>query len=160
MLERIVDFPSLFIHAYTYDMDMGIVCITMLVSNVGLVAISHLLHIILRQFRQLGMAIAISDFGTGDASLNYLKRFPTDAVKIEKCFVDDLGKPGGDGAMVRAIVAMAHTLGLRTVAGGVENGEQLELLAEMGCDEAFGYFLGRAMGAEGVEALLRSGAPA
>lgn len=55
---------------------------------------------------------------------------------------------------------MAHTLGLRTVAGGVENGEQLELLAEMGCDEAFGYFLGRAMAPEGVEALLKSASPA
>jgi diguanylate cyclase (GGDEF)-like protein len=114
-------------------------------------------ELILRQFRQLGMAVAISDFGTGDASLNYLKRFPTDAVKIEKCFVDDLGKPGGDSAMVRAIVAMARTLGLRTVASGVESGEQLELLAEMGCDEAFGYFLGRAMAPEAIDVLLRNG---
>src|SRR5450830_1176442 len=113
-------------------------------------------ELILRQFRQLGMAIAISDFGTGDASLTYLKRFPTDVVKIEKCFVDDLGKPGGDGAMVRAIVAMARTLGLRTIAGGVESGAQLELLAEMGCDEAFGYYLGRAMAPEGIEVLLKS----
>ncbi len=113
-------------------------------------------ELILRQFRQLGMAIAISDFGTGDASLNYLKRFPMDAVKIEKCFVDDLGKPGGDGAMVRAIVVMARTLGLRTIAGGVESGTQLELLAEMGCDEAFGYYLGRAMAPEGIEVLLKS----
>jgi len=113
-------------------------------------------ELILRQFRQLGMAISISDFGTGDASLNYLKRFPTDAVKIEKCFVDDLGKPGDDSAMVRAIVAMARTLGLRTIASGVESGVQLELLAGMGCDEAFGYFLGRAMAPEGIEALLKS----
>ena len=113
-------------------------------------------ELILRQFRQLGIAIAISDFGTGEASLNYLQRFPTDAVKIEKCFIDELGKPGGDGAMVRAIVAMAHTLKLRTIAGGVENSVQLELLAEMGCDQAFGYLLGRAMAPDGVEALLRS----
>jgi diguanylate cyclase (GGDEF)-like protein/PAS domain S-box-containing protein len=113
-------------------------------------------ELILRQFRQLGMAISISDFGTGDASLNYLKRFATDAVKIEKCFVDDLGKPGDDSAMVRAIIAMARTLGLRTIAGGVESGAQLELLAGMGCDEAFGYFLGRAMAPEGIEALLKS----
>ena len=113
-------------------------------------------ELILRQFRQLGIAIAISDFGTGEASLNYLQRFPTDAVKIEKCFIDELGKPGGDGAMVRAIVAMAHTLKLRTIAGGVENSVQLELLAEMGCDEAFGYLFGRAMAPDGVEALLRS----
>ena len=116
-------------------------------------------ELILRQFRQLGMAISISDFGTGDASLNYLKRFPTDAVKIEKCFVDDLGKPGDDSAMVRAIVAMARTLGLRTIASGVESGAQLELLAGMGCDEAFGYFLGRAMAPEGIEALLRTPSP-
>ena len=135
-------------------------CIELEIAAAILIDRNQNCELIMRQFRQLGIAIAISDFGTGDASLNYLKRFPTDAVKIEKCFVDDLGKPGGDGAMVRAIVAMAHTLGLRTVAGGVENGEQLELLAEMGCDEAFGYFLGRAMAPEGVEALLKSASPA
>ena len=81
-------------------------------------------------------------------------------VKIEKCFIDELGageeKPD-DGAMVRAMVAMAHTLKLRAIAGGVENARQLELLAAMGCDAAFGYHLGRAMAPEGVEALLESG---
>lgn len=84
-------------------------CIELEIAAGILIDSNHNCELILRQFRQLGMAIAISDFGTGDASLTYLKRFPTDAVKIEKCFVDDLGKPGGDSAVVRAIAAMART---------------------------------------------------
>ncbi|MGK5079534.1 putative bifunctional diguanylate cyclase/phosphodiesterase [Janthinobacterium sp. HLX7-2] len=130
-------------------------CIELDIAAAILIDRNQNCELILRQFRQLGIAIAISDCGTGDASLNYLQRFPTDAVKIAKCFVDDLGKPGGDGAMVRAIVAMAHTLKLRTIAGGVENSEQLELLAEMGCDEVFGYLIGRAMAPDGIETLLK-----
>ena len=114
---------------------------------------------ILCQFKQLGMRIAISDFGTGFASLNYLRRFPVDVVKIEKCFVDDLrpGKhPAGkdEGAMVRAIIAMAHTLNMQVIAGGVETGDQLAQLTAMGCDEAFGYCLGAAVSPGEVEALL------
>ena len=113
---------------------------------------------ILQQFRQLGMTICISDFGTGEASLNLLKRFPADAVKIEKCFVDDLTSDGGEGAsMTRAIVAMARTLGLRTIASGVESAGQLALLGEMGCDEAFGYLLGRAVAPADIAPLLGKG---
>ena len=133
-------------------------CIEMEIAAGTLIDHSHDGVAILRQFRQLGMTVCISDFGTGDGPLHSLHRFPVDAVKIEKCFIDELGaaeeKPD-DGAMVRAMVAMAHTLKLRAIAGGVENARQLELLAAMGCDAAFGYHLGRAMAPEGVEALLR-----
>ena len=112
---------------------------------------------ILQQFRQLGMTICISDFGTGEASLKLLRRFPADAVKIEKCFVDELGRGSEKGAsMARAIVAMARTLGLRTIASGVESAAQLALLAEMGCDEAFGYLLGRAVEPADIAPLLAS----
>jgi len=140
-------------------------CIELEIAAAILIDRNQNCELILQQFRQLGMRISISDFGTGDTSLNYLKRFPADAVRIEKCFIDDLGRPPGPGqdeagAMVRAIVAMARTLRLRTIASGVENSEQLELLAAMGCDEAFGYFLGRAVEPDGVEALLKSGTPA
>jgi diguanylate cyclase (GGDEF)-like protein len=124
---------------------------------------------ILRQFKQLGMRISISDFGTGYASPNYLRRFPVDVVKIDKCFIDDLrrapkpaadtrggGKPGSEGAMVRAIIAMAHTLDMQVIAGGVETGDQLSQLAAMGCDEAFGFCLSAAVSPGEVEALLAS----
>ena len=125
---------------------------------------------ILRQFKQLGVGISISDFGTGYASLNYLRRFPVDVVKIDKCFIDELRRGGGadgtgaaaaeggadDGAMVRAIISMAHTLDMRVIAGGVETGEQLTQLTAMGCDEAFGFCLSRAVAPEELEALLAS----
>ncbi|WP_317204135.1 putative bifunctional diguanylate cyclase/phosphodiesterase [Janthinobacterium sp.] len=115
---------------------------------------------ILRQFKQLGMRIAISDFGTGDTSLNYLKRFPADVVKIEKCFIDELGRQDGAvgdrGAMVRALVAMAHTMKMRVVAGGVETADQLAQLVAMDCDEAFGYYLSRAVAPDEIDALLKS----
>jgi diguanylate cyclase (GGDEF)-like protein len=109
---------------------------------------------ILRQFKQLGMRIAISDFGTGYASLNYLRRFPVDVVKIDKSFIDDLRKPAGEGAMVRAIIAMAHTLNMQVIAGGVETGDQLAQLTAMGCDEAFGFCLSAAVSPGEVETLL------
>lgn len=106
---------------------------------------------ILAQFKQLGVRIAISDFGTGYASLNYLRRFPVDVVKIDKSFVDDLSR---GGAMVRAIIDMAHTLDMRVIAAGVETSEQLAQLAAMGCDEAFGFCLSAPVSAEEVELLL------
>jgi diguanylate cyclase (GGDEF)-like protein len=124
---------------------------------------------ILRQFKQLGVRISISDFGTGYASLNYLRRFPVDLVKINKCFIDDLrrsarqptdryadGRAADEGAMVRAIIAMAHTLNMRVVAGGVETGDQLSQLEAMGCDEAFGFCLSAAVSPDELEALLLS----
>ena len=115
---------------------------------------------ILRQFKQLGMGISIGDFGTGYASLNYLKRFPVDVVKIDKSFVDDLKRDGGvhadDGAMVRAIIVMAHSLKMKVIASGVETEGQLAQLAAMACDEAFGFCLSRAVAPGAVEALIKS----
>jgi diguanylate cyclase (GGDEF)-like protein len=119
----------------------------------------------LRQLKELGVRISISDFGTGYASLNYLRRFPVDVVKIDKSFVDELhgarqpaetpgAAKGADGAMVRAIIAMAHTLNMQVIAGGVENSDQLAQLSAMGCDEAFGFCLSPAVQADEVETLL------
>jgi EAL domain-containing protein (putative c-di-GMP-specific phosphodiesterase class I) len=106
---------------------------------------------ILNQFRQLGVRIAISDFGTGYASLNYLRRFALDVVKIDKSFVDDLSR---GGAMVRAIIEMAHTQQMQVIAAGVETEEQLAQLSAMGCDEAFGFCISPAVSPGEVEALL------
>ncbi|HWW69315.1 MAG TPA: EAL domain-containing protein [Duganella sp.] len=120
----------------------------------------------LRQLKALGVRISISDFGTGYASLNYLRRFPVDVVKVDKSFIDDLqgtrhppDTPGGAkrsayGSMVRAIIAMAHTLNMRVLAGGVETGDQLARLMAMDCDEAFGFCLSPAVPPGEVEALL------
>ncbi|MYM24162.1 EAL domain-containing protein [Duganella sp. FT135W] len=126
-------------------------CIELEITEAMLIDKSQNTEEILHQFKQLGVRIAISDFGTGYASLNYLRRFPVDVVKIDKSFVDDLSR---GGAMVRAIIEMAHTLNMQVIAAGVETSEQLAQLTAMGCDEAFGFCLSGAVAPEDVEALL------
>ena len=118
---------------------------------------------ILRQFKQLGVGISISDVGTRDASPDYLKRFPVDVVRIDKCLIDALRRPADDGAMLRAIIARAHALKLRVIAGGVETSAQLARLGLMDCDEAFGFCISGAVLPAGIELLLkqrRAGLPA
>jgi diguanylate cyclase (GGDEF)-like protein/PAS domain S-box-containing protein len=97
----------------------------------------------LRRLKRLGVRIAIDDFGTGFSSLSYLRRFPVDYLKVDRAFVGGLGRNPEDEGIVKAVTELAHTLGLRVVAEGVENGEQLKLVREMGCELAQGcYFWG------------------
>ena len=113
---------------------------------------------VLRRLKQLGVRIAVSDFGTGYASLNYLRRLPVDMVKIDKRFIDALRAPGeadgGSGAMVRSIIALAHAQHLEVLAAGVETAGQMAQLTAMGCDEAFGFCLAAAVDPADIEAML------
>ncbi|HEY0155832.1 MAG TPA: EAL domain-containing protein [Thermoanaerobaculia bacterium] len=93
--------------------------------------------------RKLGVGISIDDFGMGYSSLNYLKRFPITAVKIDRAFVNDLTTSDGDAAIVTAVIGMARSLRLRVVAEGVETAEQLAFLRTKDCDEAQGYYFAR-----------------
>lgn len=102
----------------------------------------------------LGISIAIDDFGSGYSSLNYLKQLRVDKVKIDQGFVRDMGEDPRDVAILRSAIDMAHSLGFRTVAEGVETLEQYEQLREIGCDEIQGYYFARPMPANECETLL------
>jgi len=115
-------------------------------------------HIIatFQQLRDLGVTLAIDDFGTGYSSLSYLKRIPVDYVKIDQAFIRGLGEGTADGAITRAIIAMAHGLKLKVVAEGVERQEQLEFLKTERCDEVQGYLISRPVEAQALAQLLRA----
>jgi EAL domain-containing protein (putative c-di-GMP-specific phosphodiesterase class I) len=95
--------------------------------------------------RELGVGIAIDDFGTGYSSLSYLRRLPVDALKIDRSFVSSMLESTESLEIVRAILSLAGTLRIATVAEGVETREQLEKLRELGCDFGQGYLFARPM---------------
>ena len=109
-----------------------------------------------QRLKQLGVKLSVDDFGTGYSSLSYLKRFDVDRLKIDQSFVRDLVHDQDDAAIVRAIIQMAHSLNLRTVAEGVEDAETLERLRQLGCHEVQGYFLAKPMKAIHFEAFVRA----
>jgi diguanylate cyclase (GGDEF)-like protein/PAS domain S-box-containing protein len=97
----------------------------------------------LTALRALGVHLSVDDFGTGYSSMTYLKRFPVDSLKVDRSFVDGLGRDAEDSAICTAVVSLAHALGLRAVAEGVETVEQLAELRTLGCEMAQGFLFGR-----------------
>jgi len=112
---------------------------------------------VLRGLRELGVGLALDDFGTGHSSLAYLKRFPFTRVKIDRTFISDITHSAEDAAIASAIIAIAHRMGLKVVAEGVETQGQFNYLTMQGCDEMQGYYFSPAVSAEMFEDYLRGG---
>ncbi|MGQ0442610.1 MAG: bifunctional diguanylate cyclase/phosphodiesterase [Methylophilaceae bacterium] len=110
----------------------------------------------LKALGQAGIQIAIDDFGTGYSSLSYLKRYDIDYIKIDQSFVRNIGAGSNDMGLCEAIILMAHKLGMKVIAEGVETRAQLMLLAEAGCDYAQGYFFSKPVSDKEFEKFIRN----
>jgi EAL domain-containing protein (putative c-di-GMP-specific phosphodiesterase class I) len=106
------------------------------------------------RLKALGVRLSIDDFGTGYSSLSYLRRFPVDKLKIDRTFVRDASAGADEAAIARAVIQMARSLKLRTVAEGVETPEQAEFLRREGCQEAQGYLYSKPVPADEMGRIL------
>ncbi|MFJ9452788.1 MULTISPECIES: EAL domain-containing protein [unclassified Herbaspirillum] len=111
----------------------------------------------LRRLKAMGIDLLLDDFGTGFSSLSYLKRFPFDRVKIDRSFVTNLTEDSDDAAITKAIISMAHSLGIKVIAEGIETEAQFAILRDQQCDEMQGYLFSRGISSEELDVLLREG---
>jgi diguanylate cyclase len=110
---------------------------------------------ILEAISRMGVLVSVDDFGTGYSSMSYLRRFPIDKLKIDRCFVEQMATRPDDASIVGAIISLAHSLRLKVIAEGVETREQLQLLAKLGCDQYQGFYCSPAVLPAKFEELVR-----
>ena len=108
----------------------------------------------LREIKDLGVRVAIDDFGTGYSSLAYLRQFPVDALKIDRSFIAAMADSPESGALIHTLVELGRTLGLETLAEGIEDNDQLLKLQQEQCDRGQGFLFSRPIEPEAIEAFL------
>ena len=111
---------------------------------------------LLEQLRARNIRLSIDDFGTGYSSLSYLHRFPIDYLKVDRAFVSSIGANGKNRQIAATIISLAHQLGIKAIAEGVETLEQLQHLQALGCEEAQGYLFSRPLDLAAAESLFLS----
>jgi EAL domain-containing protein (putative c-di-GMP-specific phosphodiesterase class I) len=136
---------------------LGAESLTLDVTERGFIDASEANTLALRGLEDLCVGLSIDDFGTGYSSLSHFKRLPAEVLKIDKSFVRGIGENDEDTAIVRMVIDLAHTLGMKVVAEGVESEGQAALLEEMGCDMAQGSHFARALPPEAVPEVLSAG---
>jgi len=110
----------------------------------------------LKEIHNLGIHLSIDDFGTGYSSLSYLKKFPVSTVKIDKSFIDGIGRDPEDAILTKTIITMTHSLKMHVIAEGVETEQQLTFLQDHQCDTIQGYFYSKPVDANSFEVFLNS----
>lgn len=141
---------------HKYDLDFSALSLELELTEGMLIKHPEQVTQTLNELKAMDFSISIDDFGTGYSSLAYLKRFPIDKLKIDRSFIKDTPGDLEDVAIASAIIVMAHELGMKVVAEGVETEAQLELMKARGCDVVQGYLIGRPMAAKEFEALLNA----
>ena len=129
-------------------------CITVEITEGSLLSKSPRIKQRLLEFRSAGIEVSIDDFGTGFSALSYLHQFDIDYLKIDRSFVSDLAADAANTALTEAIIVMAHKLGIKTIAEGVESEAQRDILKKFGCDYAQGYLYSRPVPADAFEQLI------
>ena len=151
------DFTQLVDHVLgAYDTDPRL--LTLEITESVFVEDAERALIVMGELKQLGVSLALDDFGTGYSCLSYLKQFPIDIVKIDKAFIDDLQTDPASGAIVFALIELAHHLGMTVVAEGVETREQHQQLTALSCDFCQGYYFAPPMSAHDADSLTQPGA--
>ena len=124
------------------------------ITESALIAESAATRAALRELRAVGIQLSLDDFGTGYSSLRSLRAFPVDKIKIDKSFVGDIGRKADSAAIIRAVIGLAHDLGLKTAAEGIETEGQLQWLALQGCTQGQGHFISEPLRRDEIRALL------
>ena len=147
------------VQAALADADLPATNLVLEITESTLIENPQLVSTVLRQLIDLGVTIQLDDFGTGYSSLTVLNDFPGDTLKIDRAFVDTMIERPKSDTIVRSIVGLAHNLGLRVIAEGIETAEQLNALTALGCEYGQGYFFNRPVPPSEIEPVLASYRP-